>query len=159
MVDFFAEALANFGRIAITGGSGTGKTTLCERVNGRDVVHTDDYMHMEWSEASRAVCEKVNSIHGPVVVEGVRVPHALRKGMRVDCVIWLDTKYTPHNKKHTQQREQMLTIIEQWRQANPQIPFLIPAPLHLRKALPVQIYPEPGDFDESHRRKQGVRRT
>lgn len=154
-VDWFAEALANFARIAITGASGSGKTTLCQRVNGRDVVHGDDYMHLGWSESSQKMADVVNAIHGPLVVEGVQVPRALRKGMRVDCVIWLERmgRYEHDVDRHRKaQGAGAWTILSEWRQANPRIPFFIQGGIPLKLALPVQEYPEPNDFDDEKRR-------
>jgi hypothetical protein len=164
-VDFFAEALANFGRIAITGGPRTGKSTLVQRVDPttRPVLHGDDYIHLGWSESSQALCDAANAIYGPVVIEGVQVPRALRKGMRVDVVIWLDEPLMTPNERHIARRHNTMkegcwNVMQAWRAANPAIPFLIPAPVHVRRALPVQLYPEPNDYDEAPRRKQGVRR-
>lgn len=101
-------------RIAITGGPRTGKTTLADQLwngvaiaagvadpmqrgRGADLVrHTDDLMHLGWSEASQAATLWLDE-PGPWIVEGVAVSRALRKwhdqhpGERppVDRVIYL----------------------------------------------------------------------
>lgn len=70
-------------RIAIAGGPMTGKTTLALRIaRGRKIIHTDHYIHLGWSEASEAVADRLVFICGPLIVEGVAVPRALRKWLR-----------------------------------------------------------------------------
>lgn len=144
VIDWFDAALRTHKRIAVTGGHGTGKTTLCERVHDRQVIHTDDFMHLEWSACSEKVRDVVNALSGPIVVEGVRVPHALRKGMLVDCVIWLDSPYKFWGKGHTAQKDGMWKVLGEWRQSHPRIPVIIPAPTDTRRAMPVQVYPPTG---------------
>lgn len=80
-------------RTCITGGPKTGKTTLAKRM-GRH-FSTDDLMDKGWSEASEAASHWFDG-KGPLVVEGVAVPRALRKwlarnpeGKPVDRVIYL----------------------------------------------------------------------
>ena len=68
-------------RIAITGGPGAGKTTYANRLAeklGVEVIHTDDYIPMGWSEASLHAAD-VMSKPTTVITEGVAVPRALRK--------------------------------------------------------------------------------
>lgn len=144
MTDWFSEALAKYPRIAIAGPSKVGKTTLCERVMDRPVIHTDDFMGMEWSKASEHVVQLANDTPGALVVEGVRVPHALRKGMRVSCVIWLEAmgRYQHDVDKHRKGvGAGSWNIISEWRQANPNVPFLIQGGLQLKRALPVREFP------------------
>lgn len=116
MIDFFDEALAKYKRIAITGGPRSGKTTLSQRVSDRRVVHTDDYKDMGWSECSLFVCTLVNSLLGPLVVEGVAVPRAMRKGMLVDAVIWLDAPLVGTSRHHRSMREGIITVMNEVRQ-------------------------------------------
>lgn len=70
-------------RIAITGYPGSGKTTLSERMRDENldllIRHTDDLMHMEWSALSQFVVDNWFEEPGPWIVEGVRIPHCLRK--------------------------------------------------------------------------------
>lgn len=68
-------------RIAITGGPRTGKTTLAREMAdrlGMELVSTDDYIELGWSEASARVAE-ILAQGAPRIVEGVAVPRALRK--------------------------------------------------------------------------------
>lgn len=93
-------------RICITGGPRTGKTTMSESLadaqRHNNIRHTDDLIHLGWSEASAAVLPWLDE-PGPWIIEGVAVSRALRKwreahpGERppVDRVIYL-------NKPHEQ---------------------------------------------------------
>lgn len=141
MSDWFDGALNTYARVAVTGGPKAGKTTLCERVRDRRVLHGDDYMHLGWSESSEALAKAVNELAGPLVVEGVQVPRALRKGMRVDVVIWLDETFGGYVRGHATMREGCMTVLRQWRAANQNIPVLIISPRDLKAALPVQEFP------------------
>ncbi len=142
MADFFSEHLARFARIAVTGSPKAGKTTLCERVHDRPVIHTDDFIKLGWSEASAAVMLKVNETRGPLIVEGVAVPRALRKGMLVDCVIWLERmeRWQHDTDKHERMKQGAWTVLGEWRQTS-SIPVFIHGGAPLRNALPVQVYP------------------
>lgn len=87
-------------RICITGGPKTGKTTLAEQLAcDRDVQwwkqhpstllppelvrHTDDLIHLGWSEASQHVADEWLTQTGPWIIEGVAVVRALRKWREV----------------------------------------------------------------------------
>lgn len=87
---FFDDILKKYQRIGITGSPRAGKSTLSRRVKDRPVIHADGFKELGWSEASAACRDTVNVIKGPLVVEGVAVPRAVRKGMLVDVVIVLD---------------------------------------------------------------------
>lgn len=68
-------------RIAITGAPKAGKTRYADRLAaklGVEVIHTDDYIPMGWSEASAHAAD-VMAKPSTVVTEGVAVPRALRK--------------------------------------------------------------------------------
>lgn len=68
-------------RIVICGGPRTGKTTLArelEVITARDPRHTDDLVHLGWSEASQAAALWLDE-PGPWIIEGVAMSRALRK--------------------------------------------------------------------------------
>lgn len=68
-------------RIFIAGGPRTGKTTLARELaaaTGAPIVHTDDHIALGWSAASSHVATLM-AAEGPLIVEGVAVPRALRK--------------------------------------------------------------------------------
>jgi len=139
--DWFDDALRAFPRLAISGRPKSGKTTLSERVSDRPVIHGDDYIKLGWSECSQKIVDVAAQIRGPLLIEGVQVPRALRKGLQVDAVIWLDKRLGEYNRHHETMLEGMLTVFTEWRHANPKIPVLIPAPVKIINALPKQIYP------------------
>jgi hypothetical protein len=100
-------------RIAIAGAPRCGKTTLANLLR-RPIVHGDDFMQHGWSESSQILADIVNS-GGPVlVVEGVQVPRALRKGMRVDCVIWLSHPHVPLTKQQEAMAKGCGTVMREW---------------------------------------------
>jgi len=79
----------------IAGFSRSGKNiitkSICSQLD-RKFILTDDYMHLPWAEQSNAL---IADIIPGVVVEGVRVPHVLRKGLqentyRPDVCIWCE---------------------------------------------------------------------
>lgn len=97
-------------RICAAGGPKTGKTWLAEKLfehrdwphdvpdcDGCGVLrHTDDLIHLGWSEASAAAALWFDE-PGPWIIEGVAVPRALRKwlaahpeGKPCDVVYWLE---------------------------------------------------------------------
>ena len=72
-------------RICITGGPKTGKTTLAAALadqygdpTGTTVAHTDDLIHLGWSEASLEASHWLDA-PGPWIIEGVAVSRAIRK--------------------------------------------------------------------------------
>jgi len=64
-------------RTVIVGGPKTGKTLLSQTMP-EPTYHTDDYMHLGWSEASQKVSELFFA-SGPWTVEGVATARALRR--------------------------------------------------------------------------------
>ena len=68
-------------KVAITGGPKTGKTTLSAEYE--HVRHTDDLIHLGWSEASTAISLWFDD-HEVQTIEGVAVPRALRKWLRAN---------------------------------------------------------------------------
>lgn len=88
-------------RICIAGGPRTGKTTLSTSLGVARVRHTDDLMHLGWSEASAAAALWLDA-PGPWIVEGVAAVRALRKwlaahpeGKPCDVAYWLDEPVVP----------------------------------------------------------------
>jgi hypothetical protein len=91
-------------RVAIVGGPRCGKTTLADWISpGAPVRHTDDLKDThEWSAASEEVSRWLGGKE-PVVIEGVRVAHALRKFLAAhpgdekpcDVVYWAKKPHVP----------------------------------------------------------------
>lgn len=99
-------------RIVILGGPKTGKTTLAGIIdcpNGEPsgfvvpVRHTDDLIHLGWSEASQHVADEWLTQPGPWIIEGVAAVRGLRKWHAqhphqpppVDRVIYLTEPHEP----------------------------------------------------------------
>ena len=83
------------GIVAIAGVPQSGKTTLAKELDP-GAWHTDDLLHLPWSEQSEAVSHWFDSDQVKTI-EGVRIPHALRKwlernsdGKPCDEVIFLN---------------------------------------------------------------------
>lgn len=95
-------------RTLIVGPPNSGKTTLAlktaamETPDSRPVYHTDDVMHLDWSESSKAVSEWMDR-PGPWIIEGCTVARALRKWINlhprqplpVDEIIYLRESHLP----------------------------------------------------------------
>lgn len=78
--------------ICIVGGPGTGKShlgTLLALEHGAVLLRTDDLIaevehmpkHEQWSAASLIAAQRIVATPGHLIVEGVRVAHALRKAL------------------------------------------------------------------------------
>lgn len=175
---WFKDLMKKHARIAVCGSPKSGKTTLTRLAHGhRTVFHSDDFKiylngirpggeddgfdseHLDrskeaWSAVSQKMVDEVNATPGKVIVEGVRAPHALRKGMKVDAVLWLGCmcptdKCTCGNVDlvdlkpgHKRMRKAGLTVLAEWRKNNPKIPvYWAPKPTPFQGD-------EPGDFDD-----------
>jgi uncharacterized protein len=128
--------LTEHARIAIAGGPRTGKTTLSESVTDRTVVHTDDYSEREWSEQPQAIIEACAADR--FVVEGVQVSRALRRGLEVDAVIYLDDPQVEQTKRQQAMSKAASRIFSQWRAKNRTIPVESPDRV---QSMPQKIKP------------------
>lgn len=95
------QLLERHGRVIVAGGTGTGKTTTCQVVTDRPVVHTDDWAPasktraagprwrpgLNWSNTPAAIVSELPD--GPLVIEGARGIGLMRAGAQVDCLLWL----------------------------------------------------------------------
>jgi len=70
-------------RVVVAGGPRTGKSTFAEtlrKASGAQILHTDDLIHLGWSEASQeAATWIVKRPPRPWILEGVAAARALRK--------------------------------------------------------------------------------
>ncbi len=163
---WFKQLLKEFDRIAIAGSPKSGKSTLSRLAQrSRTVFHSDDFKtyldgirpereddgfdsaHLDkspeaWSKASQDMCDAVNNHVGKCVIEGVRVPHALRKGMKVDCVVWLDEECQELRPGQRAMKKAGATVLSEWRAKHPGVP--------LYRAPPPIIFSddEPDDHDD-----------
>lgn len=116
--------IADYPRLAITGPPSCGKTTLTLKLDDgkRAVFHNDDFKHLDWSEASERIAKEINACDKPLIVEGVTVPRALRKGMKVDAVIWLSKPHIPQKPGQVAMGKGCKTVMNEWRQTQPGVP-------------------------------------
>ncbi len=121
MQDQFQAILARFNRVAIAGGPRVGKSTLSESVTDRLVIGTDAYQDMEWAEIPHAMILDTKDLDR-FVVEGVMVARALRKGMAVDAVVYLQRPKVAQLPGQASMAKGVLTIFRQWHAANKHVP-------------------------------------
>jgi hypothetical protein len=112
-------------RVAVTGGPRAGKSTL---VNNNTqhldfICHTDEYMALDWSEASAKIVERVAEHRAHIVVEGVAVPRALRKGLDVGAVIWLDGAHETLTTGQRTMAKGVRTVFDEWCGGRERHPF------------------------------------
>jgi hypothetical protein len=108
------EALA-LPRVAICGPSRTGKTTLANTVqDGRDIVHTDDFIGMLPETGGGAMIAESLASTPSFVLEGVKAANALRAGLVVDVAIWAGTVHVPHTDGQARQAKAVRTVFDQW---------------------------------------------
>jgi hypothetical protein len=130
-------------RVAIAGGPKHGKSTLADKIaNGRQVIRTDDLDEElkrerpeltpaeRWSMVSTLTVVRCEAL-GEYVVEGVRVPHALRKGLLPDVVLWCDVPRDDFDpEKHGPTVKGVTSVFRDWRAMNElrpcPVPILIP---------------------------------
>lgn len=102
-------------RVAICGPSKTGKTTLANTVtDGRDVVHTDDFIGVLPEVGGGAMIAETLADKTAFVLEGVKAANALRAGLVVDAVIWLSEPKAEWQPGHHVQAKGCQTVFDQW---------------------------------------------
>jgi uncharacterized protein len=119
----FAEVLAKYPRLVITGAPRTGKTSLALQVNDRPVLHTDDWMHLPWRELPDAVkveAEKFTTF----VLEGVRAADVIRNGLDVDAVVYLTDPKVEQTELQANMGKGVATVLAQWSALNPNVPII-----------------------------------
>lgn len=104
-------------RVCITGGPKTGKTTMANQSQGT-VLHTDSTRTLGWEQASDEVARWLDD-PGPWTIEGVRVPHALRKwlaknpkGKPCDVLIVLTTPHATLTSNQIAMGKGLLTVLQ-----------------------------------------------
>src|SRR5258706_8698524 len=110
-------------RLAIAGGPRAGKTTLARyAASGRYLLSTDDLIGLPESEQSSAVLAALAGRES-FVVEGCLVARALRKGLTVDAVLWLDGSKVTLTQGQAQQARAVRTVLDEW-QATAKTPIV-----------------------------------
>ena len=118
----YPDILKNFKRVAICGGPKTGKTTLSNTIPHELVVHTDEYMNLSWEEVPPAIIARLTGCPS-FVIEGVQVPRVLRKGLEVDCVVYLERTWLPLTPPQRSLTKACFTVFGEWRQKHRHIPL------------------------------------
>ena len=118
----FRDLRAKHDRIAIIGGPNTGKTTLSRLAMDRFILHTDVFIDkVEFKQVPFAVIATVLPLDR-FVVEGFQVARSLRKGMAVDCIVWL-TK--PHTELTNRQRGMIKSVATVMGSFTPKAPVIM----------------------------------
>lgn len=112
-------------RVAIVGGPVTGKSTLLALIHDRHAYDTDTLKHLAWGEVSERVIVHLGP-HARFVVAGVRAAHALRKGLVVDGVVYLDTPFQELSPGQLSMTKAVATVFQEWRNAHPEVDLLSP---------------------------------
>ncbi len=123
--DALAKLLDEYARIAIVGGPRTGKSVLADQVDDRPVIHTDAFSYLGWPDIPSAIITRCTPL-GRFVVEGVQSARALRSGLVVDAVLYLDTPRMEQSKGHRGMSKGVATVFQEWRAANLSIHVVSP---------------------------------
>jgi hypothetical protein len=117
--EVFARLLDQHQRIVIAGGPRCGKTTLASLVTDRFVLATDDYMNLPWADVPNLINAKLVDMPA-FVLEGVQAGRCLRKGLKVDCVIWLSAPMTTTNKAQRSMAKGIEKVFNDWLSLSPE---------------------------------------
>lgn len=101
-------------RIGLVGPHCSAKSLVSLKVTDRKVVHTDDYMDMEWGEDSKQVVVDHNDDQ-PLFIEGCKLPNAIRKGLRLDALVIIDASLKSQSEMkqgHRSQQKSITTVLE-----------------------------------------------
>lgn len=114
---WWQDVLKKYDRIAVVGGPRAGKTTLVRVLDGRPVIHTDDYRKRSWEAVPHAVIADVLDLtHDSkrFVVEGVQTARCLRKGLEVDVVCVLAEPIEQLSPRQDGMRKGVMTVLADW---------------------------------------------
>ena len=123
--------LRDHARVAIVGAPRTGKTWLADHAEleaaraGRRVLYSDDFKHLAWADVPAAIikaCEMLPRF----LLEGVQVARALRRGLEVDAVMYLDDPKAPQLVGQKIMGKGIATVFDEWRAARPTVHVVSP---------------------------------
>lgn len=101
-------------RVAICGPANAGKSTLAAKVtDGRDVVHTDDFIHLGHEGLGDIIAGALHD-KPAFVLEGVKAANALRAGLEVDVAIYLGELHEEPTRGQEIQAKGIRTVWDQW---------------------------------------------
>lgn len=105
--------MQKYGRVGIAGGPRTGKTTLSGKITDRRVIGTDSYKDMPWEDIPHRMIADVADDQA-YLIEGVMVGRALRKGLPLDALIYLDQPMVEQKKGQVSMGKGVHTILSDW---------------------------------------------
>lgn len=112
------ELLASHARVAICGAPRTGKTTLAHAcVDERPLISTDRFIHLAWGDVPPAIIARCKPLPR-FLIEGVQVARALRKGLEVDAVLYLDLPRAEQTPQQASMGKSVETVFREWRDAH-----------------------------------------
>ncbi len=115
--DALAKLLDDHARIAIVGGPRTGKSWLGALVTDRPVICTDRFSYLGWGDVPAAIISQCTPLQS-FVLEGVQVARALRSGLVVDAVLYLDEPKAEQSKGQKAMSRGVSTVFREWRDSN-----------------------------------------
>ncbi len=113
-------------KVAITGAPKSGKTTFTDLFKNCKIIHGDDYIKdFEWSQQSAMLANLVNEMPNSLIIEGVVVPRAIRKGMKVDCVVYLVKIWEELTNKQVAMGKGIVTVLNEVSEMFPELPIYV----------------------------------
>ena len=128
--DSFRNVLRLYRRVAIVGGPRVGKTTIAtfarERISDRRVFLHEEFKTFDLSgpDAPLAMIGATQNL-ASFLIEGVTVARALRKGMKVDAVVYLHKPRVPRIKGQITMAKGVHTVFKQWRESHRDVPVFV----------------------------------
>lgn len=119
----FQALLDRHARIALTGMVKSGKSLLLDETEyDRFRFHTDSLgpSGERWEDYPRAVLDAVSGLDA-FLLTGMQVPRILRKGLEVDCLLWLNRPLHPLTRKQLAFSRGARTIMHKWRKTRPEV--------------------------------------
>jgi len=115
--------LEKYDRVALTGVVNSGKSLLLDYadIGGRKVVHTDDLRETPFEEKPARIKDELEG-EDKFILAGMQVPRALRKGLEVDAVVWLNLPRKRLTARQAGFSKGARTVLDKWRKENPAIP-------------------------------------
>ena len=122
----FLDLLQAHKRIALIGGPHTGLEPLAETCTDRPVLHAAHYASAPWSDVPASIIETLELLDSFVLVGCVHAARALRKGLSVDAVTYLDLDHESGRISQDPLAKSVETIFRGWRRLHRTIPVVSP---------------------------------
>jgi hypothetical protein len=110
-ISTLTEMLSTHSRVALIGGPSTGLTELAYEVcTDRPIVLASEFDARPWAEIPGAIELALGPLTSWLLVGGVHVARLLRKGLKLDAVVYVDSD--------DQLSKQTNSIFMDWRRGN-----------------------------------------